>query len=80
LQDKNIWLHDSSLWDTVGRDDPLLNTHVEAIRWADVGEQRQHHWQQQHDGTGCKSAEGIVYNLMSLQSTPMQVASCKPQA
>ncbi|WIA29005.1 hypothetical protein OEZ86_011522 [Tetradesmus obliquus] len=36
LQDKNIWLHDSSLWDTVGRDDPLLNTHVETIRWADV--------------------------------------------
>ncbi|KAF8072859.1 PCH2 [Scenedesmus sp. PABB004] len=36
LQDKNIWLHDSSLWDTVGRDDPLLNAHVQSIRWSDV--------------------------------------------
>jgi hypothetical protein len=41
LQDKNIWLHDSSLWDTVGRDDAQLNAHVETIRWADVGEQQQ---------------------------------------
>jgi hypothetical protein len=67
LQDKNIWLHDSSLWDTVGRDDALLNAHVETIRWADVGEQQQ---QQQYSSTTAAAGQQLqACNLRAEQKS-----------
>eukprot|EP00878_Enallax_costatus_P027437 GHUV01029548.1.p1 GENE.GHUV01029548.1~~GHUV01029548.1.p1 ORF type:complete len:237 (+),score=70.30 GHUV01029548.1:203-913(+) len=35
LQDKNIWLHECSLWATIGRDDPVLVANVDTIKWTD---------------------------------------------